>query len=164
MRGLGGTDMRHYETQWVDEKTLKISGIIDEYTDLIDTMASLPEEVWIDLSEISRVNSLGIREWARALATTTAKIHYVGCPSLIIDQFNMIPQLFGNNAQVDSFELCFCCDHCEFEESITYEIKERNEEEKAKLEQMTMPCLRCNHDMLLNHDTDLYFSFLNIPK
>lgn len=155
--------MKPCRIEWVDDKTVKFSGVFDEYTSFVETVKGFPDEVWLDFREVSRVNSLGVKEWIKAISLSQSRLHYINCPAIIVDQFNMIPEFLGQNATIDSFEIYFACDHCGHEDSNYYEVgkgKDIDPSHELSDHVLQVKCIRCGAPMELDHDPEIYFNFL----
>ena len=109
--------MGRYNIQWNNEKSVKISGTIDENFSFDEAVGRFGKEVEIDLQEVERINSCGVREWIKAILKSDAKITFVNCSSVIVSQFSMIPEFLGRHGVVKSFETQFVCDNCGHEEA-----------------------------------------------
>lgn len=95
-----------------------LSGVLDEYADFT-TLASATEPLRLNLKDISRFNSIGIRGLLKFLFAWGGKgLIYEDCPSEFVDQANMIPALLGAKKQGVIVSLfvpyeCTSCDHDE---------------------------------------------------
>jgi len=154
--------MNRCEFRWIDERTLKIAGTIDENFTIDEQLPKLKDEVWIDLKNVARINSCGVREWIKAIVKTEAKIHYINCSSVIVTQFSMIPEFIGRKGQVESFETQFVCPHCGHEDSKILVVgKDIQAGLDTYLESPEMKCSECGESMECDHNPELYFSFLS---
>ena len=156
--------MKPCKIEWINEKTVKFSGVFDEYTSFVDTVEKFGNEMWLDFKEVSRVNSLGVKEWIKAINRTDSRLHYINCPSIIVDQFNMIPEFLGRNATIDSFEVFFVCDNCGHEDSRFYEVGKGKDLEPGQenfYDMVQLKCLRCAEMMDIDHDPEIYFNFIH---
>lgn len=87
-----------------DKKILKLSGVIDEDADFAQLNIAGAREVQLDLNEVKSINSCGIREWIKWMGQASgAKVSYVNCPKIIVDQINMVDGFLPNQGQVLSF-------------------------------------------------------------
>lgn len=87
-----------------EKKILKLSGVIDEDADFSQLNISGAREVQLDLNEVKSINSCGIREWIKWMGQAAgAKISYLNCPKIIVDQINMVDGFLPNQGQVLSF-------------------------------------------------------------
>lgn len=108
-----------------DGKTrYRVSGTIDEHADL-DQLQPLPEDtdIEVDLRDVHRFNSYGVRAWLYAMRRIHAGVQmaFVHCPSLVIDQLNMVDGLMGQ-ARVESFYVPRSCSRCDVRESQLLEV------------------------------------------
>lgn len=155
--------MKPCDITWISEKEVKFSGVFDEYTSFVETVSKFPDEVWLDFKEVTRVNSLGVKEWIKAISKTESRLHYINCPAIIVDQFNMIPEFLGQNATIDSFEVYFVCDHCGHEDSRFFQVgpgKDIDPSNEQYEELLEITCIRCTEMMDLDHDPEIYFNFI----
>lgn len=149
---------------WHDASHVSFEGVFDEYTSFVEVVAKFPDEVWLDFGKVTRVNSLGVKEWVKAITACKSRMHYVNCPAIIVDQFNMITNFLSWNTTVDSFEVYFVCNNCDHEESRFFELgqgKEVDPENPNFESSFECKCIRCGHEMELDHDPDIYFSFIH---
>ena len=64
--------------------------------------------VVVDLSGVTAINSVGIREWIKWLgAAGDAKVQYHECPKIIVDQINMVQGFLPAGGKVTSFFVPF---------------------------------------------------------
>src|SRR4051812_22516477 len=91
---------------------IKLSGTIDERfnrAELVDAGRGL---VVLDLDEVTRITSYGVREWMRALGDLDA--HYIGlvrCRPAIVAQLNMVAG-FAGRGEVLSVYAPYVCPKC----------------------------------------------------
>src|SRR6478609_5200072 len=83
-----------------DVTYVKLSGVIDEDNEL-GTLADKLNAgtAVIDVSEIERINSCGVRDWVNWLSKTekdNAKIVMVKCSPAIVAQINLVNNFTGN--------------------------------------------------------------------
>ncbi len=157
--------MKRCTFQWIDDKTLKISGTIDEYFTLADEVGKFKGEVCIDLGEIVRINSCGVREWIKVMSKMKSKVHYRNCSSVIVTQFSMIPEFLGHKGYVDSFEAQFVCPSCGHEDKMILEVgKDIKPGLPSYKESPEMECTDCGAAMECDHNPELYFSFLSLAS
>jgi hypothetical protein len=74
--------------------------------------------VTIDLAGLSRINSMGVRQWDRWMvairkANSKALIRLVHLPSFFIDLFNVIHEFVPRPYAVESFCIPFYCSKCD---------------------------------------------------
>lgn len=99
------------------KKLVKLKGTIDEDSNFAQ-LAKFGSPLRLDFSEVTSINSCGIRSWVNFLKEMESKeVVYVACPPLIVRQMNMVPSFVGK-AKVDSVYVPFVCDLCEAEKTL----------------------------------------------
>ena len=156
--------MNKCKIQWLDERRAKVSGVIDEFSSFEELFNKNQEEIWIDFSEVTRINSSGIREWVQAVLGSTARLHLEKCSAVMVDQFSMIPEFIGKNGTIESFFVHYICDSCGHEERELLEVGKDIGGDKTYKEQLEDPCPSCGHVLELDHNPDIYFAFLKFVK
>ncbi len=84
-----------------------------------DTLASLRDQVksrtiYFDCGGITRINSLGIAAWLKALTHfDDFKYSFLDCTEQFLDAAIMIPQ-FPGKGWIESINILYCCDGCRF--------------------------------------------------
>ena len=136
-----------------------LSGVLNEYADL-SPLLKATEPLRMNMSQVSRLNSIGIRNFLKFLADWgNRKFVYEQAPSEFVDQINMIPALLGlkHHGAVKSLYVPYECGNCENEEDVLSElsdyaaIKTGGEPPKRK-------CSKCGSDMSVL--TDSFFVFM----
>jgi anti-anti-sigma regulatory factor len=98
--------------QGAEGLTVKVAGHIDE--DAVFTGLELggSSKVILDLTDVSAINSCGIREWIKWIRTApeSTPLVYRNCPKIIVDQINMVDGFLPKNAKVESFFVPYFCD------------------------------------------------------
>src|SRR5690242_18670960 len=72
---------------------IALTGVIDESASLPELLPGAPGRLRIDLAGVTFINSLGVREWIRFLATaaqTGVKVELARVSEPLIQQLNMI--------------------------------------------------------------------------
>src|SRR5438552_3249317 len=74
--------------------TLKIAGVIDEDNELVGIESKLGGGATVlDLSDIERINSCGVRDWVNWLGRIEkngARLVFVNCSPAIVSQLNLV--------------------------------------------------------------------------
>ena len=86
------------------KKILHLDGSLDE--DFIFTKFPLAgaSEIEFHLSNLTHINSCGIREWLKWLGTVAdVKTKFFACPKIFVDQMNMVQGFLPQNGVVESF-------------------------------------------------------------
>lgn len=146
------------EIKWLDESTLKVSGVIDEFSSFGDVFKDREGKLYIDFSEVERINSSGVREWIQAALGSKAELHLINTAPVIIDQVSMIPQFLGNNGSVDSFYAHYVCPSCGHESSSLIEVNDQTTVQALK--DKTQECEKCANEMDMDHTPDVFLAFL----
>lgn len=109
--------------------TLYLKGSIDETTDYSNIMeaiesftnfiASEIEELVIDLSRVSHINSWGLKHWIGFLARLPViQLRFRHCPLYFISLYSVAPRVFGSRrngggiGRVESILLEYECNNC----------------------------------------------------
>ena len=89
-----------------DHSRLRLSGVIDEDNSLASLTAQLKGPLLVlDLGEVERINSCGVRDWVNWLGSVEAlgmKVVMTRCSPVIISQVNMVTNFCGD-AIIHSF-------------------------------------------------------------
>src|SRR4029077_12002744 len=139
-------------------------GVIDEDNEL----ASLSDKIGsgtavIDVSEIERINSCGVRDWVNWLGKIEkngAKVVLVECSPAIVAQINLVNNFTGGGV-VKSFFAPYFCPNCDREKVLLVEAAELGAPpHKAP----TCRCDECDGVMDFDDMEDSYFAFLSTAK
>jgi hypothetical protein len=154
------------EIKKIDADHYKIKGVIDEFSDLSEIFGSHSSgDIWIDLGDVTRINSSGIRIWMQSIFAFKGKIHLHNCSMVMVDQFVMIPSLVNADRLVESFYVHFVCDDCGIEARDLVKIGEDIDASNYEDFPQERACAKCGGTMMFDHSPELYFSFLNdLPK
>ncbi len=148
-----------------DGDQLVLAGALDETANIIDLLNQAKGgKLVLDLAGVAFINSLGVRDWIRMLATATKKdiaveLRRVSEP--IVHQLNMIIATRGN-ATVTSFYAPYACDKCGREDSLLIDVAS-NATGLAKLEPPAQACPECGAQMAFNDFPERYFTFIQAP-
>jgi hypothetical protein len=141
---------------------LKLSGIIDEQFDGKKIAAGIKGGVLVlDLADIDRISSFGIREWVDFITGVSAKVSsmwFVECAPKVIDQFNMVAN-FGGAGSLVSFYAPYRCDYCDDDRRRLVQVHQDWETLKTgKLPERV--CESCGNAEYFDEDPLTFFSFL----
>jgi anti-anti-sigma regulatory factor len=147
-----------------DVSFVKLAGVIDEDNELADLTGSIPGgTVVIDLGEVERINSCGVRDWVNWLNSLEAKgaeIVLVECSPAIVAQINLVNNFTGNGS-VKSFYVPYFCPECDEEKVLLCEAADMGDPPHEP------PVCRCDEcDLVMDFDDmpDSYFAFLSNQK
>ena len=151
-------------TQWEvvddgDEERIVIRGELTESTRFADLLPAIGEHADFDLSGVSYMDSLGVREWSRFLLDLPAASYaFHSCSTAFVLQASFDQGVLGKG-EVASFFAPYVCDHCGYEEDRwlqTAEIRAADNSEPPRYS-----CPSCRAEALrLNDLPDRYFAFL----
>ncbi|MDB4954436.1 MAG: serine/threonine protein kinase [Myxococcales bacterium] len=122
---------------------ISVSGLIDEHFtgfDRIETGATIAA---INLSGMTGMTSFGGRQWSRAverLPTSIAELYLVGCPTVFVDQLNMVLN-FGGAGKVLSAVAPYLCITCGVESLEMIDVLQ----ERVTLAKGSAPEKRCGY-------------------
>jgi predicted RNA-binding Zn-ribbon protein involved in translation (DUF1610 family) len=97
-----------------------LCGVLNETANL-SSLLKASEPLRLDMQEVSRLNSIGVRNLLKFLSGWGGKaFSYERCPGEFIDQVNMIPALLGTKRQgtIKSLYVPYECPKCEHEEEV----------------------------------------------
>jgi anti-anti-sigma factor len=147
-----------------DVTFVKLSGVIDEDNELADLTDKIPRgTAVIDLGEVERINSCGVRDWVNWLSqieTNNAKVVLVECSPAIVAQINLVNNFTGSGS-VKSFYVPYFCPECDEEKVLLVESADMGPPPHEP------PVCRCDEcDLVMDFDDmpDSYFAFLANQK
>lgn len=148
-----------------DVTYLKLAGVIDEDNELFDLLDQLGAgTVVINLADIERINSCGVRDWVNWLAKLEkkgAKVVFVECSPAIVAQINLVNNFTGNGV-VKSFYAPYFCPSCDLEKVLLIEMDEMKAMDTPKA-----PVCRCDEcDGVMDFDDmeESYFAFVTTAR
>lgn len=153
--------MNKCKIEWTDAEHVTISGVIDEFSSFENLFPKEKKEIWVDLSQVSRINSSGIREWIHAVLNSNVIMHLTNCSAVMVDQLSMIPKFVGANGIVDSFHCHYQCEQCGHDEKLLMRVGKDITDSKSYKLKLEEPCPNCKGALELDHDPDAYFAFLS---
>jgi anti-anti-sigma regulatory factor len=144
-----------------DVSYVKLGGVIDEDNELGDLVDKIPSgTAVIDLGEIERINSCGVRDWVNWLS----KLEYNGtrsvlveCSPAIVAQINLVNNFTGSGV-VKSFYVPYFCPECDEEKVLLVEASDMG---PPPHEPPTCRCDECDLVMDFDDMPDSYFAFLS---
>ncbi|HET6612470.1 MAG TPA: hypothetical protein VFG83_10785 [Kofleriaceae bacterium] len=149
-----------------DVSYVKVSGVIDEDNELAElTDRVFGSTVVIDLGEVERINSCGVRDWVNWLgkvdvAQRTGEVVFVECSPSIVAQINLVNNFTGSGV-VKSFYIPYFCPECDGEKVLLTEVSDMS---GPPYEPPTCRCDECDLVMDFDDMPDSYFAFLSNQK
>lgn len=144
-----------------DKIMIKFSGAIDEDCSLPKVDLKGIKELLFDFSGLTLINSCGIRDWVSWMKTipATTKTVFTNCPSILVDQVNMINGFIPEGGYVQSFFVPYFCDECD---DVVNKLVERGKDynkEDCKVKD-EIKCPKCDATAELDVIKLKYFKFL----
>ena len=144
-----------------DVSYVKLAGVIDEDNQLGDLVDRIPTgTAVIDLGEIERINSCGVRDWVNWLSrleSNKTKVVMVECSPAIVAQINLVNNFTGSGV-VKSFFVPYFCPECDEEKVLLVEAADMG---PPPHEPPTCRCDECDLVMDFDDMPDSYFAFLS---
>jgi anti-anti-sigma regulatory factor len=144
-----------------DVSYVKLGGVIDEDNELADLADKIPMgTAVIDLGEIERINSCGVRDWVNWLSKLEnrgTRSVLVECSPAIVAQINLVNNFTGNGV-VKSFYVPYFCPECDEEKVLLVEASDMG---PPPHEPPTCRCDECDLVMDFDDMPDSYFAFLS---
>src|SRR6201990_413937 len=144
-----------------DVSYVKLGGVIDQDNGLGDLVDKIPTgTAVIDLGEIERINSCGVRDWVNWLSkleNNGTRSVLVECSPAIVAQINLVNNFTGNGV-VKSFYVPYFCPECDEEKVLLVEATDMG---PPPHEPPTCRCDECDLVMDFDDMPDSYFAFLS---
>lgn len=102
---------------------IKLAGVIDEHASL-DFFRSLQGRVSVNLREVRRINSVGVRSWMDAVRAIPpgATVELSEARPPIVDQINMVAGFLGR-ARLLSFYAPMVCPRCDTQTEVLLDVE-----------------------------------------
>src|SRR6185295_13733647 len=147
-----------------DVSYVKLGGVIDEDNELGELVDKIPNgTAVIDLGEIERINSCGVRDWVNWLSKLEqngTRSVLVECSPAIVAQINLVNNFTGSGV-VKSFYVPYFCPECDEEKVLLVEATDMG---PPPHEPPTCRCDECDLVMDFDDMPDSYFAFLSNQK
>lgn len=141
---------------------LKLAGTIDESFDGKRLAATVDAATLVlDLGEIRKISSFGIREWVDFIGAVAARgraIYLVECAPKVVDQLNMVGN-FASPGRVYSFYLPYHCDYCDRDDRVLWQV-DRDHEALRAGKPPQRACGACGELQYFNEDPVTFLSYL----
>lgn len=150
-------------TKTIEDATfVKISGVIDEDNRLASSLKKIDgTTVVLDLEEIVRINSCGVRDWVNWINDLDARgkqVILVKCSPVIVTQLNVVNNFVGRG-MVKSFFAPYYCSNCDTEQLRLLSVGEFSGQSAPKAP--AVQCRACGSPKTEFDDLeDAYFAFL----
>jgi anti-anti-sigma regulatory factor len=131
---------------------IRLAGSIDETSDFTE-LTQVPAPIVIDLSELERINSLGVRAWISFVRDREAaglSLTFERLPPIVVSQISMISNFMGTRSRITSVFVPYLCTACNHEHTALLDVA------PGVVVQPTLPCPKCNSTMLLDELPETY--------
>ncbi|HET6614015.1 MAG TPA: hypothetical protein VFG83_18575 [Kofleriaceae bacterium] len=135
-----------------------MAGVIDENADLSPLTSLDTDALELDLKDVQRVNSFGVRAWIAAMSQIppSVTLELIHCPPAIVDQCNMVAGFLGHGT-LKSFYAMMTCSDCDIEKAELFDSKACR---LAGGKLSPVACPSCGLPMVLDDIEDYYLTFL----
>lgn len=154
-------------TYHVDDKGLEITcrGQLDEHAKMPSLHLAGKKPVYINLKEVSYINSRGISIWVTWLRENhkinpSLKILLKYCPQVIMNQINAVVGFCPSFVLVDSLYVPYHCETCDFVEYVLLQKGVSYNYGTSIVDGQKVPCPKCAKSMSLDVLPQKYFQFL----
>lgn len=143
-----------------ENPTFYLNGVLDEKADLSPLYDHPFTAINIDLENLRRINSYGIKVWILEIQKISkAQLTLQKCSMPFVDQMSLLPRFIGN-ARVKSIFLPYFCPECEKEISRCVEIEKLvTLLLKFQLDE-TFSCEKCDGLLEFYDEVTAYFHFM----
>jgi anti-anti-sigma regulatory factor len=144
-----------------DIMCLRFIGTIDEEFSGKAQAESVSGTLILDLGEVARISSFGIREWVdfiKEAGTKAHAIYFIECSPKIIDQFNMVAN-FGGPGKILSFYAPYRCDYCDDDRRRLVQVDE-SYDLIQNLALPDVPCESCGNKEYFDEEPTSFFTHL----
>ncbi|MCC6996142.1 MAG: PDZ domain-containing protein [Deltaproteobacteria bacterium] len=142
---------------------LKFSGTIDEEFSGKKLAGTLKSGTYVlDLNDISKISSFGIREWVDFVNQLSGKaeaVYFIECAPKVVDQLNMVANFAGPKGKVFSFYAPFRCDYCDADRKRLFQ-SDRDADQIKSMKPQEKPCDQCGNPEYFDEDPLTYFSYV----
>jgi len=148
-----------------DIMCLRFIGTIDEDFNGEEVADQAKGTLILDLGEVRRISSFGIREWVDFIRVAEQKAHsifFIECSPKIIDQFNMVAN-FGGSGKILSFYAPYRCDYCDDDRRRLVQVDESYELIK-NMSLPDVPCDSCGNPEYFDEDPEAFFTHLQTQE
>ncbi len=146
----------HTEKQG-DQARIVVKGDVTDDTDLAPMIAGLKGKATVDLGDLARMNSVGVRQWVRFVHAIPAdlKVSLERCPVFFVKQVTMIGNFLGP-VHVRSAHLPYVCTKCDATRNDLFTASDLD----AQTPPAPAACADCQGAMELDDSEDVYVAFV----
>ncbi|MDZ4084989.1 MAG: hypothetical protein U1E10_18750 [Bdellovibrionales bacterium] len=123
----------------------------------------------IDLANVTRMNSTGVRQWhiwmtGLRAESPEALVVLRNCPRFFIETMNMIYEFVPGPHAIESFVVPMYCEECDESQDTLLDYSQSGSDDLTSSPEIVVPeviCESCNKPMELDCVEKTYFKFLN---
>ncbi|MCM2280177.1 MAG: hypothetical protein NDJ89_19070 [Oligoflexia bacterium] len=138
---------------------VRLSGAIEESTNLDKLLGPPAAEMNIHCKEVSRINSVGVKIWIKYFQeakTKGTKLKFLECSTAIVEQINLISNFTAGGA-VESIFVPFSCTKCRSELVGLFKTEDLK---KLNFQLPALKCSKCGAPAAFDDIPEEYFAFL----
>ncbi|MDX2088767.1 MAG: STAS domain-containing protein [Kofleriaceae bacterium] len=145
----------HYRVERRNGTTwIALTGNVSEVADF-EPLKQLPPPLLIDPSEVTRINSLGVRGWiyfVREIEALGHTLTFERVPPVLVVQMSMLSNFMGTRSRSASVLAPYLCPSCQHEELALLQLTD------GKLAEVkdTAPCPKCKATMEFDDVVTMY--------
>lgn len=141
---------------------IRLAGPLNEDSDMSLVIIPPTPAIEVDLSELTKINSVGIRNFVAWVAKLSApQVTFTFCPRFFIDQVNMIANFIPERAKINSFYVPYYSKDTDEEKNVLYTRGQQYEVKDDGTFTVTHPLVKDANGQEMDLDAlDRYFSFL----
>ncbi len=144
---------------------MSLRGVVDEDTTFESIETESDAILIFDLSGVSLINSMGIRNWVNWFkANPTKRLTFRNCSKPIVDQVNALEGFLPQGSIVESFFVPFHCENCGHSDRTLFrkghEFTMGTADAKPQVRPPHMKCAKCGSEMEMDIIEAKYFRFL----
>lgn len=136
-------------------RLVQVPARLDESFGGAELAASLTGTVVLDLGDVRRINSYGLRQWLELNRELTSRgdqvqLYYARCSEAVVGQIGLV-NAFADRGQVISFQAPYACSSCGHAFTAHFDC-EHDAAELAAAQNPPRPCPLCNEPALLDDE------------
>lgn len=157
---MGSEKLKVFVTTKGSLDYVRLSGVIDEDNNLMSVLPRLTREVVVvGLREVTRINSLGVRDWVNwmnALDAAGKRVVLHECSTAVVSQINLVAN-FAGKSHIESFLSPYFCSTCDADRLRLIQTRRLTGDPPRAPRAL---CDQCDSLMALDEVEESYFSFI----
>lgn len=157
---MGSEKLKVFVTTKGSLDYVRLCGVIDEDNNLMSVLPRLTREVVVvGLREVTRINSLGVRDWVNwmnALDAAGKRVVMHECSTAVVSQINLVAN-FAGKSHIESFLAPYFCSTCDADRLRLIQTRRLTGDPPRAPRAL---CDQCDALMALDEVEESYFSFI----